>query len=230
MGESRFVVEPLVMVNSPNFDFAMSFADKRGEEVIFASSRSSSAGSGEDPITGESYMDLFSAEVDRKNKWSIPEPLGNTINSPSNEGGVALDSKYKTLYFTRCLIDKDNNFPCDIYLAEKTGSRWGAVEELGILDREAGDDALGGPAGPHAGDQYLVFVSDMEGGQGGRDLWYIRYDDASEEWGAPENMGAGINSSSDEFFPHIRKNGDLYFASTVGGGWSRHPESTCVMA
>lgn len=219
VGESRFVVEPLVMVNSPNFDFAMSFADKRGEEVIFASSRSSSAGSGEDPITGESYMDLFSAEVDRKNKWSIPEPLGNTINSPSNEGGVALDSKYKTLYFTRCLIDKDNNFPCDIYVAEKTGSRWGAAEELGILDREAGDDSsqVGQPA-LTPDDQYLVFVSDMEGGQGGRDLWYIRYDDASGEWGAPENMGAGINSSSDEFFPHIRKNGDLYFASDRPGG------------
>ena len=219
VGESRFVVEPLVMVNSPSFDFAMAFADKRGEEVIFASSRSSSMGSGEDPITGESYMDLFSAEVDRKNKWSIPEPLGNTINSPSNEGGVALDAKFKTLYFTRCLIDKDNNFPCDIYVAEKTGSRWGAAEELGILDREAGDDSsqVGQPT-LTPDDQFLVFASDMQGGQGGRDLWYIQYDEANGEWGAPENMGPGINSSNDEFFPHIRKNGDLYFASDRPGG------------
>ena len=219
VGESRFVVEPLVMVNSPNFDFAMSFADKRGEEVIFASSRSSSAGSGEDPITGESYMDLFMAEVDRKNKWSIPEPLGNTINSPSNEGGVVLNSDYKTLYFTRCLVDKDNNFPCDIYVSQKVGSRWGAAEEMGILDREAGDDSsqVGQPA-LTPDDQFMVFVSDMEGGQGGRDLWYIQYNDASGEWSSPENMGPGINSSSDEFFPHIRKNGDLYFASDRPGG------------
>lgn len=219
MGDSRFVVEPLVMVNSPSFDFAMAFADKRGEEVIFASSRSSSAGSGEDPITGESYMDLFSAEVDRKNKWSIPVPLGNTINSPSNEGGVVLTSDYKTLYFTRCLVDKDNNFPCDIYVASKSGSRWGAPEELGILDREAGDDSsqVGQPA-LSPDDQYLVFVSDMPGGQGGRDLWYVQYDDASGEWGSPTNMGPSINSTGDEFFPHIRKNGDLYFASDRPGG------------
>ena len=135
VGDSRFVVEPLVMVNSPSFDFAMAFADKRGEEVIFASSRSSATGSGEDPITGESYMDLFMAEVDRKGKWSIPEPLGNTVNSPSNEGGVTMDSKYKTLYFTRCLVDKDNNFPCDIYTTVRAGNRWGAAEELPILDR-----------------------------------------------------------------------------------------------
>ena len=56
VSESRFVVEPLVMVNSPSFDFAMTFADKRGEEVIFASSRSSAAGSGEDPITGDCLL------------------------------------------------------------------------------------------------------------------------------------------------------------------------------
>ena len=46
VGDSRFVVEPLVMVNSPSFDFAMAFSDKRGEEVIFASSRSSSTAAG----------------------------------------------------------------------------------------------------------------------------------------------------------------------------------------
>lgn len=219
INDSRFVVEPLVMVNSPSFDFAMAFADKRGEEVIFASSRSSSTGSGEDPITGESYMDLFMAEVDRKGKWSIPEPLGNTINSPSNEGGVTLDSKFKTLYFTRCLIDKDNNYPCDIFVSQRTGSKWGAAEELGVLDREAGDDSsqVGQPS-LTPDDQYMVFISDMEGGQGGKDLWYIKWDDASEEWGSATNMGPGINSASDEYFPHIRKNGDLYFASDRPGG------------
>jgi peptidoglycan-associated lipoprotein len=218
VNDSRFVVEPLVMVNSPSFDFAMAFADKRGEEVIFASSRSSAAGSGEDPITGESYMDLFMAEVDRKGKWSIPEPLGNTINSPSNEGGVTLDSKFKTLYFTRCLIEKDNNYPCDIYVAQRTGSRWGSAEELPVVDRMTNDSSQVGQPTMSPDDMYLVFVSDMPGGQGGRDLWYMKFNEASEEWGAAQNMGAGINSSSDEYFPHIRKNGDLYFASDRPGG------------
>lgn len=218
VSESRFVVEPLVMVNSPSFDFAMAFADKRGEEVIFASSRSSAAGSGEDPITGESYMDLFSAEVDRKGKWSIPEPLGNAINTPSNEGGVTLDSKFKTLYFTRCLIEKDNNYPCDIYTSQRTGSKWGSAEELAIVDRATDDSSQVGQPTMSPDDQFLVFVSDMPGGQGGKDLWYIKYNEASEEWGAPTNLGAGINSASDEYFPHIRGNGDLYFASDRPGG------------
>ena len=218
VNDSRFVVEPLVMVNSPSFDFAMAIADKRGEEVIFASSRSSSVGSGEDPITGESYMDLFTAEVDRKGKWSIPEPLGNAINTPSNEGGVTLDSKYKTLYFTRCLIDKDNNYPCDIFVTQKTGSKWGAPEEFPIVDRATDDSSQVGQPTMSPDDQFLVFVSDMQGGQGGKDLWYVQWNDASQEWGAPSNMGAGVNSASDEYFPHIRGNGDLYFASDRPGG------------
>lgn len=218
VNDSRFVVEPLVMVNSPSFDFAMAIADKRGEEVIFASSRSSSVGSGEDPITGESYMDLFTAEVDRKGKWSIPEPMGNAINTPSNEGGVTLDSKYKTLYFTRCLIDKDNNYPCDIFVTQKTGSKWGAPEEFPIVDRATDDSSQVGQPTMSPDDQFLVFVSDMQGGQGGKDLWYLQWNDASQEWGAPTNMGAGINSASDEYFPHIRGNGDLYFASDRPGG------------
>jgi len=218
VNDSRFVVEPLVMVNSPSFDFAMAFADKRGEEVIFASSRSSATGSGEDPITGESYMDLFSAEVDRKGKWSIPEPLGNTINSPSNEGGVTLDSKYKTLYFTRCLIDKDNNYPCDIFVSQKTGSKWGAPEDFPVVDRANDDSSQVGQPTLSPDDQFLVFVSDMPGGQGGRDLWYIQFNDASQEWGSATNMGPGINSASDEYFPHIRSNGDLYFSSDRPGG------------
>ncbi len=218
VGDSRFVVEAVVMANSPSFDFALTFADKRGEEVIFASSRSSSTGSGEDPITGESYMDLFSAEVDRKDKWSIPEPLGNTINSPSNEGGVTLDSKFKTLYFTRCVVDKGDNFPCDIYRAERVGTRWGAAEELAILNRMEDDSSQVGQPTMTPDDAFMVFVSDMQGGQGGRDLWYIEWNDASSEWGAPVNMGPSVNSSSDEFFPHIRKNGDLYFASDRPGG------------
>lgn len=218
VNDSRFVVEPLVMVNSPSFDFAMAFSDKRGEEVIFASSRSSAVGSGEDPITGESYMDLFTAEVDRKGKWSIPEPLGNTINSPSNEGGVTLNSKYNTLYFTRCLIDKDNNYPCDIFVAERTGTKWGVAEELSIVDRMTDDSSQVGQPTMSPDDQYLVFVSDMVGGQGGKDLWYIRWNDASQEWGAATNMGPGVNTASDEYFPHIRGNGDLYFASNRPGG------------
>lgn len=218
VSDSRYRVESLSMLNSPSFDYGAVYSDRRADEVIFASSRSSSAGSGEDPITGESFMDLFSAEVDRKGKWSIPQPLNSTINSSSNEGGVALDKKKQTLYFTRCLVDKDNNYPCDIYSARRLGKKWGAAEEVNIVDRMSNDSAQVGQPALTPDDNTMIFVSDMVGGQGGKDLWYAIYDEDTETWGSATNLGATINSPSDEMFPHVRSNGDLYFSSNRSGG------------
>ena len=67
------------------------YASKNNSTLIFASSRESSEGTDEDPITGESFMDLFKTSQDKKGRWSEPEPLGNTICSESNEGSVAFD-------------------------------------------------------------------------------------------------------------------------------------------
>ncbi|MDG2426203.1 MAG: OmpA family protein [Flavobacteriales bacterium] len=218
VSDSRYRVESISMLNSPSFDYGAVYSDRRADEVIFSSSRSSAAGSGEDPITGESFMDLFSAEVDRKGKWSIPQPLNSTINSTSNEGGVALDKKKQTLYFTRCLVDKDNNYPCDIYLARRLGKKWGAAEELGLVDRASNDSCQVGQPALSPSDDFMIFVSDMAGGQGGNDLYYALYDGDSETWGSVTNLGSDVNSPDDEMFPHIRSNGDLYFASNRDGG------------
>jgi peptidoglycan-associated lipoprotein len=64
----------------------------------------------------------------------------------------------------------------------------------------------------------MIFVSDMAGGQGGNDLYYALYDGNSETWGSVTNLGSDVNSPDDEMFPHIRSNGDLYFASNRDGG------------
>ena len=98
---SRFIVEPMITVNSPSYDFAPVYASKKSNVLVFASSRESSAGTGEDPITGEAYMDLFTSTQDKKGRWSEPEPLGNTISTEDNEGAASYDKKFKNIYFTR---------------------------------------------------------------------------------------------------------------------------------
>ncbi|MGL4908185.1 MAG: hypothetical protein ACRC3G_02525 [Bacteroidales bacterium] len=66
----------------------------------------------------------------------------------------------------------------------------------------------------------LFFSSDMPGGYGGLDIWRCQMDDANS-WGAPQNMGSYINTSSDEVFPTMDKEGILYFSSNghegIGG-------------
>ena len=58
---SRYIVDNLLRLNSSSFDYGVGFASKKSDEIVFSSSRESATGSGEDPITGERYMDLFSA-------------------------------------------------------------------------------------------------------------------------------------------------------------------------
>ena len=215
---SRYIVEPMYTLNSPSYDFAPMYSSKKNNTLIFASSRESSAGSGEDPITGEAYMDLFTTTQDKKGRWSEPEPLGNTICTESNEGSVAFDKKFKTIYFTRCVDDGGSNLACDIYYAPVVGNAHGASQPLFIVNRDEDDTTqIGHPAISPDGN-YLVFSSDLAGGNGGKDLWFSKYDKNSDSWGAASNLGSSINTPDDELFPTFRKDGSLYFSSNGHGG------------
>ena len=215
---SRYIVENLLLLNSDSYDFGVGYASKKSDAIVFASSRESSTGSGEDPITGQSFMDLFSAEIDRKDNWSTPKPLNNTVNTDSNEGTVTFDKKYKNMYFTRCVVDGKNTFACDLYRSSVMGSRMGPAELVDLIGRDNNDSAqVGHPAFSPEND-YLLFASDMEGGYGGKDLYYVAYNDRDDVFGEPVNLGPTINTSGDEMFPAMRYDGALYFAASDRGG------------
>ena len=132
---TRYVVEPMVLLNSSTYDYAPAFASKKQDELVFSSSRQESSGSGIDPITGDGFMDLFTSSRDKKGKWSTPQPLNNTVNTPSNEGAAGFNKKASTMYFTRCVYTKKGNFACDIYMANKQGNDFGVADTLQILER-----------------------------------------------------------------------------------------------
>jgi diaminopimelate epimerase len=58
----------------------------------------------------------------------------------------------------------------------------------------------------------LYFSSDMPGGMGGYDLYYSEYD-ANMVFGAPVNLGPGVNTDGNETHP-FRKGNKFYFSST----------------
>ena len=215
---TRYIVEQVVLLNSPFFDYSPVFSSKNDDEIIFSSSRQSSVGSGEDPITGESFMDLFMAERDKKEKWSTPVPLNNTINTISNEGSATFDKKKSTMYFTRCVYDKKSNFACDIYYSKRAGNKFGPAEPMNLIDRETNDSSQVGHPCLTADDQFLLFASDMPGGYGGKDIWYVQFDMKSETWSSAKNLGNEVNTNGDEMFPFVREDGTLYFSSNGHGG------------
>ena len=211
--ESRYMIEPMVLLNSDAYDYAPTYTGKDRDELVFASSRESSAGTDEDPITGQAYMDLFHSQQDKKGRWSEPEPVGNTICTEHNEGGACFDSEGKTIYFTRCMEMDGSNLACDIYFAKKQGNGYGATAALGLINRDENDSSQVGHPALSPDDMYLVFASDMPGGYGGKDLWFVKSEGGSFASSIPQNLGDAINTAGDDMFPHFRANGDLYWST-----------------
>ena len=61
----------------------------------------------------------------------------------------------------------------------------------------------------------LWFASDQENGHGGSDIWYVNIN-ADGTYSAPVNAGTHVNTSKDEVFPGINRDGKLVFSSD---GW-----------
>ena len=50
----------------------------------------------------------------------------------------------------------------------------------------------------------------MNGGYGGKDIWYIKKIQR-DEWSEPINLGDEINTSGNELFPFIHQDGSPLF-------------------
>ena len=210
---TRYVVESQVLLNTPQFDFSTSFSSKKGDEIVFSSSREAATGSDTDPRTDENFMDLFTVKRDKKGKWGTATPLGETVNTKGNEGATVFDKGAKNMYFTRCITTGEQSYACDIYKTKKSGKNYGVPEIIPILDRTSDDSSQVGHPFITSDNKYLLFASDMPGSYGGKDLWYMTYDKKTKSWSEPKNLGDDINTADDEMFPYIHEDGSLFFAS-----------------
>jgi hypothetical protein len=65
----------------------------------------------------------------------------------------------------------------------------------------------------------FYMASNRPGGLGGIDIWVARRSSADDPWGAPENLGAPVNSTANDFCPTIDRNDHtLFFVSNRAGG------------
>jgi peptidoglycan-associated lipoprotein len=208
-GGNGYQVEPMRFFNSRQNDFSPAYASDDNLTVYFVSSRDAATGKNINSVTGEKFSDIFMSKRDRKEVWSQPVPIEGDVNTEFDEGSFSFTPDFKTIYFTRCRNGNNKVWGCQIVSAQLVNGKWTKEKVVDI----ANDSVVVAHPAISPDELTLYFVSDMPGGQGGKDIWKITRNSASDNWGRPENLGATINTPGDEMVPYVHPDGTLYFSS-----------------
>lgn len=210
---TRYIVKNAKLFNSRRADFAPMFLPGGDyDQLYFTSSNDKATGNNKSEITGTKKSDIFVAKKNEKGAWERPEPVEGELNSEFDEGITAFSPDGNTMYLAKARRELAANTSVEIYTSQRSEAKWSAPVKLEIT----GDtiSAYGDPA-ISADGNWLYFVSDMPGGQGGKDIWRINL---KERVGSLENLGDVINTPGDERFPYWRSDSVLYFASDGHAG------------
>ncbi|MGQ9620986.1 MAG: PorE family type IX secretion system protein [Bacteroidales bacterium] len=201
-------VEELRDLNSRYADFSPAYGRDDFGIVYFTSSREGSQGKKTHGATGQSFTDIFETRLDKKGKWSLPVPVEG-LNSEFEDGTPNTSTDLKEIYYTRCEAGKREKKGCVIMYSTRRGEEWNEPKNVGLL----ADSVVAAHPAISPDGLTLYFVSDIAGGYGGKDIWYVTRDNLSAPWSGPKNAGPDINTPGDEVFPYVRNDGILYFAS-----------------
>ncbi len=206
---TRHIVKRIPILVSRRSDYSPMYAGNDPDILYLTSTRNEAKGADLNGITGMKSADIFHSKRNEKKQWQKPEPLASEVNSEFEEGACSFSADGKTMYFTRCRTLPNAPAYAEIYVSQRAGAEWGSPQKCAILNDTL--SSVAHPALSPAGD-YLYFVSDMPGGQGGLDLWRINV--TRDGFGYVDNLGPEINTSGDEMFPSFAPDGTLYFSST----------------
>lgn len=207
-------VEPM-SINTSKSDYAPAFYGE--SKIIFTSNRSNNKAT-YDKWNSNRYSKLYVAVLDSTMQTDKAK-LKSKCKSYSS--GAAYNKTNGELLFSTESFKKKNlvlqngaKLPYQqLYSAAFTENKAARITPL-VINNAAFSSAQ--PAISKDG-KTLYFVSDKTGGIGGTDL-YVATKDANGAWGDVKNLGAEINTVSDEKFPFIADDGTLYFSSNKAGG------------
>jgi tetratricopeptide (TPR) repeat protein len=158
------------------------------------------------------YLALFENEA-----WSPMKPLGGKVNSRYRESSVCVSSDGKKLYFASDRPGGEGGF--DIYSAERTGSEWTAIKNLGKPVNTRGNEEA-----PYITDDntVLYFSSDGHETVGNMDIMYTIIDSAAK-WQEPVNIGVPVNTTNDDiFYSYFKETQTGYLSRDIPEGFGKN--------
>ncbi|MEL7251623.1 MAG: OmpA family protein [Bacteroidota bacterium] len=196
-------------VNTPHSQYTPSLSPS-GRTLYYASWEGRDVIEVDDENDPEKFARIYQVAIDEEGEYDKPEPLGPEINRPGyHSANVSLSPDGRRMYFNRIQITGNVPTESKIYLSEGSDGAWKSANEVVGVN---GDYlALHPTVGELYGKEVLFFVSNMEGGEGGMDIYYATYQ-GEGVYGDPVNLGPSINTSQDEMTPYWF-DGTLYFSS-----------------
>jgi len=203
-----YKVKKETVFNSRRSDYSPLLVGDDADQLVLSSTRKEAEGDDISGVTGQKFGDLFFSRKNEQGKWQPVDVIEGEVNTEYDEGAPCLSPDGKTMYFTRCSSDPDYPRYAEIWQSQRSDAAWGKPTKCAISR-----DTLTSFAHPAVSPdgEWLYFVSNAEGGEGGLDIWRTRI--LSSGFGGMENLGRPINTAGDEMFPSFRPNGDLYFSS-----------------
>ena len=211
---NNVIIKNTQTINSENLDFSPAFY---ANGIVYVTSRHKSGP--KDKKIGQTFFELFYAELEPDGTPIDPEEFSVQINSQAHEGPVSFSRDGRTMYFTRnnqkkgvFKANSKGKIVMKIYEAKRGDYDWEGVTELPFNNDEytCVHPALS------ADGNILYFASDMEGGFGGMDLYKV--EKRADTWSEPINLGEDINTDGNEVFPYIHRSGTLFFSSNGHDG------------
>ncbi|MEM6398072.1 MAG: OmpA family protein [Bacteroidota bacterium] len=162
---------------------------------------------------------VFKTVKDEEGEWQRPEPLGVEVNRPEvHTANPAISADGRRLFYNRLILEGNKPIDARIYVSDIDDEGWKSGNEV---DGLGGGEylALQPNVGELFGGEVLFFVSDMDGGFGGYDIYYAPYR-GDGSYGTPINLGETVNTPGDDVSPFFF-DGTLYFSTdglpTIGG-------------
>ena len=206
---NEVILRNAISINTPSMEFAP-VPYQNG--LVYVTSRKKFGP--RDQNTGETYYELFFAERDPDGMPVHPQPFSIELNSPMHENSVAFNHRGDHIFLTRnnmvnglTRADSKGVIRMKIYEADRGPFDWINLRELPFNSDEY--SCLHPTISPD--ETKLFFSSDMPGGYGGFDLWFVIKE--GETWSAPINLGPGVNTSKNEVFPFMHASNTLFFSS-----------------
>ena len=169
---------------------------------------------------------LYQSRLQAREWTKATVPPGFPVIAEGGFGTGSFSPDGRLFFFTICsgLTGEDATNRCDIFRGERSISgAWSQPVALGpAVNMPGSNNAFPSITTDAQGRNLLYFSSNRPGGRGGLDLYFSVQQDPNDplSFAAPVNLGAVVNTVSDEITPaYDIAEGNLYFASNGHPGF-----------